>query len=92
MGAASSLPIQEKSDLRQLVQTDHPNLLFAEAIGFGRFMKTLRTRYNPRDASSRLAPGESSISVGGRVTLKVYLQRGEKTAESRARIAAGCSG
>ena len=88
MGATSSLPINEKTDLRQLVQTEHPQLLFQDAIGFGRMMKTIRTRYNPRDASGGLAPGESSIAVEGRVTVKIFLQRGEKTAESRARMAA----
>ena len=88
MGNTHTLPVPASADLRQLVQVDHPSLLFQAQLGKGKFAKAVRAKYMPRDAGTgRLAPGESSISVEGRVLLKVFLARGEK-GEWRRRLAA----
>lgn len=73
-------------DLRQLVHLDHPSLLFESVLGRGKFLKSVRARFVPRDAaggSGRLAPGESTIAVEGRVVVKAYLQRGDRSDQAR---------
>lgn len=88
MGNSHSLPAPTAApDLRTLVQVDHPTLLFHSLHGRGKFMKSIRARYMPRDAGTgRLAPGESAIATEGRVMLKIFLTRGEK-GEARRRFA-----
>jgi hypothetical protein len=82
----TSLPAPAPVDLRLLVQVEHPQLLFQDTIGKGRFFKAVSARFVPRDsATGRLAPGESAISMEGRVLLKVLLPR-ERTAASQRRL------
>lgn len=73
-------------DLRQLVHLDHPALLYEAVLGRGKFLKSVRARFVPRDSAGgtgRLAPGESTIAVEGRVVVKVYLQRGDRSEQAR---------
>lgn len=86
----NTLPTQAapQVDLRVLLQQDAPQFLYQELLGRGKFMKSLRAKHVPRDATGKTAPGESSISSEGRVVIKVYLKRGDgKEVKQRIQLA-----